>query len=196
MSHTRPIAGALAATALLAGAAMVASAMQPAGGAAPTRVDPTRVTVIKRPYDHAALVQPSRLSDAEYRGQAIWLQRCAFCHDGRGNISYNTMGPWLGAETLQTLPDVAFRAIVSAGTERMPGFSAALQPKQMDDLIAFIKTIPASTKPTADQLAGRLPGAAGNAGARGAGAGARGGGAPGAPAGGPPGGPAGGPNGE
>ena len=179
MVNNKSMVAALVAVTLLAGAA-VASAMQ-AGGAAPMRGDPTKVTVIKRPYDHAALVQPSTLSDTEYRGRAIWLQRCAFCHDGRGNISYNTMGPWLGAETLQTLTEVAFRAIVSAGTERMPGFSAALQPKQVDDLIAFIRTIPASTKPTPDQLAGRLPGAPA-APARGAGPGARGGGPPAAPA--------------
>jgi mono/diheme cytochrome c family protein len=114
--------------------------------------------VIKRPYDRAQLVKASTLSEAEYRGRTVWLQRCAYCHDGVGNISYNTMGSWLGAETVQVLTEPAMRAIIAAGTERMPGFAYALQPKQVDDLLAFIKTIPASTKPTADQLAGRLPG--------------------------------------
>ena len=162
MANSRSIAGALVAVAVLVtGVATVASAMQAGGrgGGAPAG-DPTKVTVIKRPYDRAPLIKPSTLTDAEYQGRTIWLQRCAYCHDGVGNISYNTMGPWLGAETVQTLTEVAFRAIVAAGTERMPGFSYTLKPKQVDDLMAFIKTIPASTKPTADQLNGRLPGGA------------------------------------
>jgi mono/diheme cytochrome c family protein len=165
-------AGIAAAVALVAGVSLVASAMQPVGGA-PAR-DPTRVTVIKRQYDRSQLIKPSSLSEDAYRGRTIWLQRCAYCHDGVGNISYNTMGPWLGAETVQTLTEVAVRAIITAGTERMPGFSYALQPKQMDDLLAFMKTIPASTKPTPEQLAGgRLTGA----GARGVGGRAGGAGA-------------------
>ncbi len=163
-------AGTAAAAVLLAGASLVASAMQ-AGSGAPPR-DPTRVTVSKRAYDRAQLVKPTTLAEDAYRGRTIWLQRCAYCHDGVGNNSYNTMGPWLGAETVQTLTEVAVRAIVAAGTERMPGFAYALQPQQMDDLLAFMKTIPASTKPTADQLAGRLPGTGGGAGARGGGPGA------------------------
>jgi hypothetical protein len=78
------------------------------------------------------------------------------------------MGSWLGAETVQVLGEVAFRAIVDLGTERMPGFRYTLKPQQYDDLMAFMKTVSSDTKPTPDQLAGRLPGAAG--GARGAGA--------------------------
>jgi mono/diheme cytochrome c family protein len=172
MASGRSIAGVFAAVVALAtGGVMVAAAMQ-AGGAPPPR-DPTRISVTKRPYDRAQLVKPTTLSEEEYQGRTVWLQRCAYCHDGVGNISYNTMGSWLGAETVQTLTEVAVRAIIAAGTERMPGFAYALQPKQVDDLLAFMKTIPASTKPTPDQLAGRLPGTGGGvAGARGGGPGA------------------------
>ena len=42
----------------------------------------------------------------------------------------------------------------------MPGFQYALKPAQVNDLIAFMKTVPATTKPTPDQLAGRGPGGA------------------------------------
>ena len=135
-----------------------AAAMQPQG-AAPAR-DPTRITVVKRPYDRKQLVSAPALPEAAYRGRTIWLQRCAYCHDGVGQPSYNTMGSWLGAETVQTLGEAAVRAIVSAGTERMPGFQYALQPRQVDDLLAFLKTVSSDTKPTPSQLAGKLPGAA------------------------------------
>ncbi len=100
-----------------------------AGGPPPR--DPTKITVIKRVYDQKQLVAPSTLTESAYRGRTVWLQRCAYCHDGVGQPSYNTLGSWLGAETIQTLGDVAFRAIVGAGTERMPGFSYTLKPQQL-----------------------------------------------------------------
>jgi hypothetical protein len=37
----------------------------------------------------------------------------------------------------------------------MPGFKYALSSTEEDDLLNFLKTIPASAKPTAAQLAGR-----------------------------------------
>jgi mono/diheme cytochrome c family protein len=159
MSGWNPAAyGAIVTLALCLVAAPVASA-QEQRGVAPQR-DPTRITVTKRMYDKQKLLSAPVLSEDAYRGRALWLQRCAYCHDGVGQPSYNTMGSWLGAETIQTLGEVAVRAIVSLGTERMPGFRYTLQPQQLNDLIAFLKTVPSNTKPTADQLAGRTAGAA------------------------------------
>jgi mono/diheme cytochrome c family protein len=182
--QTRALSGvalssALALGAVLAGAAIGAVPAERGAGAG-TR-DPNSVSVSVRAYDRQQLLNPPKLSDAEYRGRALWLQRCAYCHDGVGQPSYQTMGTWIGAETIQTIGDVAFRAITNLGTERMPGFQYSLKPQQMDELMAFIKTVPASTKPTADQLAGRLPSTqnAGNPAAGARGGGARGGGAPG-----------------
>ena len=119
---------------------------------------PAGLTVAKRPYDIKALVTAPVLADDAYRGRTVWLQRCAYCHDGVGQPSYQTLGPWLGAETLTKYGEEGVRAFISAGTERMPGFQYALKPAQVNDLIAFIKTVPSTTKPTPDQLAGRGPG--------------------------------------
>jgi mono/diheme cytochrome c family protein len=38
----------------------------------------------------------------------------------------------------------------------MPAFRYQLDAQQLNDLIAFIKTVPSSEKPTAAQLAGRV----------------------------------------
>jgi mono/diheme cytochrome c family protein len=146
-------AGVAAALVCFSGSRFVASAMQPGGGAPPR--DPSKITIIKRPYDTKQLVAPSTLSESAYRGRTVWLQRCAYCHDGVGQPSYNTLGSWLGAESVQTLGDAAFRAIVGAGTERMPGFRYTLKPQQMDDLVAFLNTVTPDKKPTPAQLAGR-----------------------------------------
>jgi mono/diheme cytochrome c family protein len=160
MSRAKSAACAVVAVvALLSGQHFVAVAQEQSGNLQP---DPTRITVIKRAYDKQALLHSAAISEEAYRGRTIWLQRCAYCHDGVGQPSYNTMGSWLGAETVQVLTEPAIRAIVAAGTERMPGFSYALTPQQVGEVIAFLKTVPSSQKPTPAQLAGRAEGAAGS----------------------------------
>lgn len=144
---------ALASATLTAGA-IVAQAQ---GGPAATGVG---VKVVTRPYDIAAMTRPHGLPDTVYRGRAIFMQRCAYCHDGVGQPSYKTFGPWLDPEVTAGLGDAGVRMFVTQGTDNMPGFQYALTPAQIDDVIAYVKTIPASSKPTEDQLAGRLPGAA------------------------------------
>jgi cytochrome c len=114
---------------------------------------PLKVT--PRVYDKKVLMSAPVLSEEAQIGRALWLQKCAYCHDGVGQPTYKTMGPWLGAETVQTRGEAAIKAFINSGTMRMPGFKYALDGTQMDDLLAYIKTITADQKPTAAQLAGR-----------------------------------------
>jgi mono/diheme cytochrome c family protein len=120
----------------------------------------TPVTVVMRAYDKTQLLGAPTLSSDARKGRALWLQRCAYCHDGVGQPTYKTMGSWLGAETVQLLGPDALRAIIGAGTERMPGFRYTLQPQQVTQLIEFLKTVTADQKPTAAQLARKSSGAA------------------------------------
>ena len=124
---------------------VLASAQDPGAG---------KLTVTSRDYDKKLLVGAPVLPEDVQRGRALWLQRCAYCHDGVGQPTYKTMGPWLGAETVQARGEVALRAFIGAGTQRMPGFRYTLKPQQIDDVIAFLKAVPSSQKPTAGQLAG------------------------------------------
>ena len=127
------------------------------GQGAPVTADqktaPVKIT--KREYDKKALLSAPQLSESEQIGRAIFQQRCAYCHDGVGQPTYKTMGDWLGSETVQALGAEAMKAFINTGTTRMPGFQYNLDSKQMDDLIAFIKTIPSSEKPTQNQLDGK-----------------------------------------
>ena len=50
-----------------------------------------------------------------FRGRVLWVQRCALCHDGVGQPSYRTVGPWLDADTVKALGEPALRAIIAAG---------------------------------------------------------------------------------
>lgn len=146
----------VAAVVLISGGRFFAAA-QGRGGATPQQGDPAKVTVSSRVYDKKQLLTAPVLPDDAYRGRALWLQRCAYCHDGVGQPTYKTMGPWLGAETIQSRGETALRAIIGAGTPRMPGFRYTLKPQQMDDLFAFLKTVSSDQKPTPAQLAGTPP---------------------------------------
>jgi mono/diheme cytochrome c family protein len=124
----------------------------------------TPLTVVTRPYDMKELLNGPNLSNDARKGRALWLQRCAYCHDGVGQPTYRTMGSWLGAETVQLLGPDAFRAIIGAGTERMPGFRYSLQAQQINQLLEFLKTVGPEQKPSPQQLSRKSSGASAAAG--------------------------------
>jgi hypothetical protein len=112
------------------------------------------IKIDKRDYDKAQLLS-EHVPDDVLTGRVLWMQKCAFCHDGVGQPTYNTMGPWLGAETVQKFGEDTVRNFVLNGDVRMPAFRYQLDTHQVDALISFLKSVPASQKPTPAQLAGR-----------------------------------------
>jgi streptogramin lyase/mono/diheme cytochrome c family protein len=115
------------------------------------------VRVVARDYDIHALVAAPPLSDRALQGRALWLQRCAFCHDGVGTPTYRTMGPWIDADRVQALGEERVRATIADRSTRMPGFKYALDRDDVDHLLTFLQSIGPEHKPTADQLAGKTP---------------------------------------
>lgn len=160
LNKARWIARAIAVAASIGcGAHFIAAAQEtaPAGAA---KTSKPAFTVDVRPYDMKRLTSEAALPDDVYRGRTLWLQRCAYCHDGVGQPSYNTLGPWIGAETVQKYTEEGVKTFVGVGTDRMPGFNAAFKPQQFSDIIAFLKTRGPETKPTKAQLDGKAPGQA------------------------------------
>src|SRR5262245_17732283 len=96
-----------------------------------------QLTVSKRVYDKGQLLAKPRLSDDALKGRALWVQRCAYCHDGVGTPTYKTLGPWLDAETVRGERETSVRQFIAMGSRRMPGFRYTLQPEQVGQLIAF-----------------------------------------------------------
>lgn len=115
------------------------------------------VKVARRDYDMEQLLKPSSLSDDARHGRTIWLQRCAFCHDGVGTPTYNTFGPYLDAELVTRRGDAAVREKILKGSAAMPGFQYGLRAAQVDQLVAFLKTIGPDQKPTEAQRSGKSP---------------------------------------
>ena len=112
---------------------------------------PVKPAVTKSAYDIPDLVKQLQVPDDVFRGRVLWIQRCALCHDGVGQPSYHTMGPWLDADTVKSLGEPAVRAIIAAGTARMPEFRYDLDAQQVNDLLAFLETV--TWKPTPAELA-------------------------------------------
>jgi hypothetical protein len=115
------------------------------------------VKVVRRSYDMQALVRSAAvpLTESQRKGRTLWVQRCAFCHDGVGTPTYNTLGPYLDAELVARRGDSAVRGKILKGSSTMPAFEWALKPGQADQLISFLKTIGPEQKPTDAQKAGK-----------------------------------------
>lgn len=112
---------------------------------------PVKPVVTRSNYDIPRLLQQLEVPRDVFRGRVLWVQRCALCHDGVGQPSYQTIGPWIDADTVKSLGAPAMRAIIAAGGAQMPGFRYDLSARQVSDLLAFLETV--TWKPTAVELA-------------------------------------------
>ena len=85
-----------------------------------------------------------KLNEQETRGEGFFLQRCSICHLPR-NLKFGspaTVGPVLSGQFKEAGPDQikVLRGYILKGGPGMPGFQYGLEPKEVDDLIAFLKT--------------------------------------------------------
>ena len=86
-----------------------------------------------------------KLTEQESRGEGFFLQRCSLCHLPR-KLKFGSppvIGPSLrgqfkdaDSEQLKVL-----RGFILKGGPDMPGFQYGLEPKEVDDLIAYLKTL-------------------------------------------------------
>lgn len=106
-------------------------------------------------YDIPKLLEPPAIPEQAKEGRILWVQKCAYCHDGVGSPTYRTMGPWLGEEVIRNIGETNAKNFIKNGDVRMPAFRYNLEDGQIDALIAFLKTVKSDQKPTAAQLAGR-----------------------------------------
>jgi mono/diheme cytochrome c family protein len=101
--------------------------------------------VERKDYDMRRLVAPSPLTENELAGRRLYVQRCGICHDSTLTA---TPGPWLDQETIKRRGEAA-REVILTGSPRMPGFQYTLQAAQIDQIIAFLRTVTPDQKPGA-----------------------------------------------
>ncbi len=90
-----------------------------------------------------------KLSAAEKSGRKIFQTRCAMCHVGQDPATelatsnapprQTTFGPLLSKA--QAPNEAALREKIKNGGPRMPGYKHALTDQQIDQVIAFMKTV-------------------------------------------------------
>lgn len=88
----------------------------------------------------------STLNEQEMSGKGIFLQRCSLCHMPPPEIKPKmrpSSGPILDSLFKDAKPDKekVVREFILKGGPNMPGFQYGLEPKEIDDLIAFLKTL-------------------------------------------------------
>lgn len=90
-----------------------------------------------------AASQPAAV-DPVKRGETWFYQRCSLCHLGRvlKNERHEPIGKSLNGLLKDAPPagEAAVRNVIRSGNLRMPGFQY-LDPDQLDDLIAYLKTL-------------------------------------------------------
>ena len=83
-----------------------------------------------------------KLNDQEEHGKGLFLQKCALCHLPKYQKPKTVppVGPLLDG-VLKKNNEAFVRGIIQKGGPDMPGFQYGLNTKQLDDLIAYLKTL-------------------------------------------------------
>jgi mono/diheme cytochrome c family protein len=93
--------------------------------------------------------QPAPSGHAEKLGRKVFQTRCAMCHVGQdpatematdGERRAPTFGPLLSRNSLRG-DAAALKEKIKNGGARMPAYKYALKDEQIDQVIAFMKTI-------------------------------------------------------
>jgi mono/diheme cytochrome c family protein len=134
------LAGLVVALALFAGRATPVSAQEGQSSAGQT----TSRLPIRHPSG-------TTLTEQQLRGAAVFFQRCSLCHlaktSGAGGSKYccvASLGPDLSGRFTDVTPDEeqAFRAIIlNGGPTYMPSWKYGLTLDEIDDIIAYLKTL-------------------------------------------------------
>jgi mono/diheme cytochrome c family protein len=93
----------------------------------------------------------TKLTEQQLKGAAVFFQRCSLCHlaktFGAGGSKYccvASLGPDLSGRLKDVTPDQeeAVRAIIlNGGPTYMPSWKYGLTPGEIDDIIAYLKTL-------------------------------------------------------
>ena len=139
MSTRRPLAQGIA------GVTAILAVLAIAGSAAQVQQPAPNVSAVD--YDLKKAVSEPALAEAELNGKKLFVQRCALCHDLLGQPATSTVGPWVDGETVKARGEAAVRQQIMNGSRRMPGWRYTLDSTQVDQVIAYLKTVTPDQRP-------------------------------------------------
>jgi mono/diheme cytochrome c family protein len=114
-----------------------------AGPVARAQTQKPSAIVERTEYDMKKVLAPPALSETELEGRRLVVQRCAYCHD----VGPRSGVPRLDQERIKAVGEEAFREKILKGSRRMPGWQYALQPAQIDQIMAYLRTVASDQKP-------------------------------------------------
>jgi len=91
-------------------------------------------------------VSAQDLTPQQAHGRQLLTQDCALCHLP-GNAGSPTIGPRL-SKTTANGDDALMKQVIRTGLVKMPGFQYVLSEADIDDLIAYVRTLPVPPPPT------------------------------------------------
>jgi len=114
---------------------------------APVELEP--LDIVKTDFDPRELAQDRERtrSKPETPGRKLFISRCALCHDPVGQPGRRTLGPWLDAALVTRRGEAAVRTYILNGSATMPGFQHQFDATDIDQIIAYLKTIPPDASP-------------------------------------------------
>ncbi len=96
----------------------------------------------------AAAAQPATLNEQQQAGRGLFLQNCSYCHlpakeNNKSTAEGTTIGPLLKGlmQGPKPRPEAVVRGFILKGTPKMPGFQYSFDPKELDQVIAYLKTL-------------------------------------------------------
>lgn len=101
--------------------------------------------VLAQSKPDATRADTPKLTEQESRGEGLFLQRCSLCHLPR-KLKFGSppvVGPNLSGLFKEADADQQkfLRGFILKGDPKMPGFQYGLDANEVDDLIAYLKTL-------------------------------------------------------
>jgi len=87
-----------------------------------------------------------QLTPQQVRGRIILTQNCNICHLPQ-NPGSQTYGPLLNKESTNG-DDNLMKQVIETGLVKMPGWKYSLNATEINDVIAYIRTLPVVAPPT------------------------------------------------
>lgn len=113
-------------------------------------VKPDPAGMVKTEYDPRELAENRERTDSrpETPGRKLFISRCALCHDPVGQPTRpRTLGPWLDSALVTARGEAAVRTYILNGSAAMPGFQYQFDATKIDQIIAYLKTVPPDARP-------------------------------------------------
>ena len=107
------------------------------------------ITLASQSSQSSSSAPGSALNERQRAGKRLLMQNCGLCHLPTGGNPKDpkdqgtTLGPPLNGLFRRANPasEDFVRELIRQGTEKMPGFRYALEPKEIDNIIAYLKTL-------------------------------------------------------